>query len=55
MRLGLGLTLGVTGGAPANEAPTDIAWAGSHSVAENAALGTQVGGTITATRLRLRL
>lgn len=31
-----------------NVAPTDIAWAGSHSVAEDAALGTQVGGILTA-------
>lgn len=28
-------------------APTDIAWAGSHTVAENVALGTQVGGALS--------
>lgn len=46
-----GLGLGFTGfdDAAINKAPTDIAWAGSHTVAEDTALGTQVGGLLTAT------
>lgn len=32
-----------------NRAPTDIAWAGVHTVAEDAALGTQIGGVLSAT------
>lgn len=46
MRLGLGLGIGFRSGA-GNQAPTDIAWAGSHSVAEDAALGHQVGGALS--------
>lgn len=51
MRLGLGLGLGNNrgggGGAAPNPAPTDIAWAGSHTVAEDAALGAVVGGALS--------
>jgi hypothetical protein len=51
MRFGLGLgmsRLGVGNPLP-NRAPTDIAWAGSHTVAEDAALGTVVGGALSFT------
>lgn len=47
LSLSLGLGLSSRGGA-GNSAPTDIAWAGSHTVAEDAELGTVVGGALTA-------
>ena len=49
MDLTLELELGDgDGGASRGLAPTDIAWAGSHTVAEDAALGTVVGGALSA-------
>lgn len=49
LSLGLGLRSSAGAAAPAPVAPTGISWAGSHSVAEDAALGTQVGGLLSAT------
>lgn len=49
LRLGLGLGLNRRGSAPSNPPPTDIAWAGAHTVVENSALGTVVGGALSAT------
>lgn len=50
MQLGLGLGLGAKCSVgEVNAAPVDIAWAGSHTVAEDAAFGTVVGGVLSAT------
>lgn len=46
LRLGLGLQPYADDGV-SNQAPTDIAWAGSHTVAEDAVLGTLVGGALS--------
>lgn len=49
-RLGLGLGFaGFASAGPPNAAPTDITWGGSHSVAEDAALGTVIGGALSFT------
>lgn len=45
----LSLGLGLTPSGASNRAPPDILWAGSHVVDEDVALGTQVGGALSAT------
>jgi hypothetical protein len=49
LSLGLGISAATVGAAGGPEAPIAVAWEGSHAIAEDAVLGAQVGGVLSAT------